>query len=213
MKNEIKFLDGFKRFKKKYILYKEHLYNSMKDSQSVKTMIVACCDSRVDPAILMDCELGDLFIVRNIANLIPPPCDDEVHLHHSISAALEFAVNYLEVERIIIMGHADCGGIKALWYDGYEAQSRSINDWVSIAQLAKRKIQRILPSSALTKIKIQACEQQAILISIDNLLMFPYIHQRVESGLLSLHGWYFDIKLGELLGYNFNKERFEIIAD
>jgi carbonic anhydrase len=200
MASNDKLLEGFQRFKKQYFGGDNKLYNSMKDGQPAKTLMIACCDSRVDPAILMDCDPGDLFTVRNIANLVPP-CEDDGQ-HHGTSAALEFAVNSLEVENIIVMGHANCGGIQALWQDDGSKQTQFINTWASIAKQAKERVKMELPASVSEREKLKMCEQQAILVSLENLLTFSCIKERVESGLLSLHGWYFDMPAGELLIYN-----------
>ena len=210
MASKDKFVEGFKRFKKQYFVDDSNLYDSMKNGQPAKTMMVACCDARVDPAILTDGNPGDLFTVRNVANLIPP-CETGRDFHGT-SAALEFAVNILKVENIIIMGHASCEGIKALWHGYGAVQSRFMDDWVSIAQPAKEKIQKTFTSEP-AKIQIKACEQQAILVSLGNLLLFPCIRRGVENGSLSLHGWYFDISVGELLSYNSSSAQFEIVTN
>ena len=210
MASKDKLLAGFRRFKKQYFGDDSHLYDSMKNGQPAKTLMVACCDSRVDPAILTDCDPGDLFIIRNVANLVPP-CEDDGH-YHGTSAALEFAVKNLEVENIIVMGHANCGGIKALWHDDGSSQSQFINSWVSIAQRAKDKVLQALPTASY-ETQIKTCEQQAILVSLENLLTFSCIRERVEEGTLSLHGWYFDISAGALLSYKPSSAEFEVVAD
>ena len=203
-----KLLDGFKRFQKVYFGDDKRLYESMKDGQPAKTLMIACCDSRVDPAILTDCDPGDLFIVRNVANLVPP-CEDDGH-HHGTSAALEFAVNNLQVENIIIMGHANCGGIKALWEDDGEQNSKFIHSWVSIADSAKQWVKDKLTSSE-PEVQIKACEQRAILQSLANLMTFSCVRTGVEERNLSLHGWYFDITEGELLCFNSQTGAFEVL--
>lgn len=207
-----KLLDGFKRFQAQYFGDDSRLYASMKDGQPAKTLMVACCDSRVDPAILTDCNPGDLFIVRNVANLIPP-CEQGGD-YHGTSAALEFAVNNLEVENIIIMGHAGCGGIKALWEsDGDDsAKSKFIHPWVSIANPAKIWVRNALPKAS-SDVQIKACEQRAILESLANLMTFSCIRERVEQGVLSLHGWYFDIPAGDLLCFNPQTDMFEVVTN
>ena len=210
MASTTKLLEGFQRFKQQYFGDDSRLYASLKNGQLAKTLMVACCDSRVDPAILTDCDPGDLFTVRNVANLVPPSEHDGQH--HGTSAALEFAVNNLEVDNIVIMGHANCGGIKALWeYDG-ENQTQFIHPWVSIAQPAKDWVKNKLSHSS-TEVQIKACEQRAILESLANLMTFSCIRQRVEQGNLSIHGWYFDISAGELLGFNSSTGAFEVITN
>mgnify|MGYP000234660757 CR=1 FL=1 len=208
MASIVKLLDGFKRFQHQYFGHDSRLYESMKTGQPAKTLMIACCDSRVDPAILTDCDPGDLFTIRNVANLVPP-CENDGH-YHGTSAAMEFAVNHLEVENIIVMGHASCGGIKALWEDDGSGQSQFIHSWVSIAASAKKWVQDKHADSP-PAVQIKACEQRALLESLANLMTFTCIRERVEAGDLSLHGWYFDISEGELLGFNPQTGAFETL--
>ncbi len=209
MANTDKLLAGFNRFKAHYFGQNSELYASMKQGQPAKTLMIACCDSRVDPAILTDCDPGDLFTVRNVANLIPP-CEDD-GFHHGTSSALEFAVLNLQVENIIIMGHSSCGGIKALWESDEMYQTHFIHSWVSIADSAKSWVKSKLVH-ATTEEQIKACEQRAILESLANLMTFPFVKQQVEAGRLSLHGWYFDINAGDMLGYNRQTGAFESLT-
>lgn len=201
-----KLLEGFQRFKSTYFGDDKKLYASMKTGQPAKILMVACCDSRVDPAILTDCDPGDLFTVRNVANLIPP-CENDNN-HHGTSSALEFAVNALNVESIIIMGHANCGGIKALWESEGEGDSQFIHRWMSIAQTAKNWVKEHHQHDSASE-QVKACEQRAVLVSLKNLLTFKCIKERVENGTLRLHGWYFDLDAGELLCYNPQTDNFE----
>ncbi|RLA02118.1 MAG: carbonic anhydrase [Gammaproteobacteria bacterium] len=210
MASKEKLIDGFQRFKQHYFGNDGRLYASLKNGQPAKTLMVACCDSRVDPAILTDCDPGDLFTIRNVANLVPP-CEHD-NSHHGTSAALEFAVNNLEVENIIIMGHGNCGGIKALWEGVDNSQTQFIHSWVSMAQPAKDWVKHTL-STASEEEQIKACEQRAVLESLANLMTFAWIRQRVEQGTLSLYGWYFDIVAGELLCFNHTTGAFEIVVD
>ncbi|MCL4143568.1 UNVERIFIED_CONTAM: hypothetical protein GTU68_013186 [Idotea baltica] len=156
-------IGGFKRFQQQYFGDDKRLYESMKDGQPAKILMIACCDSRVDPAILTDCNPGDLFIVRNVANLVPP-CEQAGH-YHGTSAALEYAVNELKVENIIVMGHANCGGIKALWNDDDSTTSQFIKPWVSIAQSAKEDVAEMHADQDVAG-QLAACEQAALLVSL-----------------------------------------------
>lgn len=199
-------IEGFQRFKQRYFGDDQGLYDSMKTGQPAKTLMIACCDSRVDPAILTDCDPGDLFTVRNVANLVPP-CENDQH-HHGTSSAIEFAVKGLGVENIIVMGHANCGGIKGLWESDNLNDSQFIHRWVSIAQEAKDWV-KDNHSQDSGAAQLKACEQRAVLVSLQNLLGFDFVRERVESGKLSLHGWYFDLTAGELLNYNPASDQFE----
>ncbi|MCX4189997.1 carbonic anhydrase [Methylophaga sp. OBS3] len=203
-------IEGFERFKARYFGDDQGLYDSMKTGQPAKTLMVACCDSRVDPAILTDCDPGDLFTVRNVANLVPP-CENDQH-HHGTSSAIEFAVKGLGVENIIVMGHANCGGIKGLWESEDLNDSQFIHRWVSIAQEAKEWVKSNHADQS-DAVQLKACEQRAVLVSLQNLLGFDFVKERVESGSITLHGWYFDLTAGELLSYNPTTDKFENTLD
>lgn len=206
MAHTYKLLEGFQRFKNNYFGDDNKLYASMKEGQPTKILMVACCDSRVDPAILTDCDPGDIFTVRNVANLVPP-CEEDQH-YHGTSSAIEFAVKGLGVESIVVMGHANCGGIKGLWESENLDDSQFIHRWVSIAQEAKEwvKVNHAEDSHAA---QLKACEQRSILVSLKNLMGFDFVRERVEKGSVKIHGWYFDLAAGELLCYNADKDRFE----
>ena len=201
------FISGFKRFQDNWLGSDQTLFDSLRKGQSPKAMLIGCSDSRVDPAILTDCAPGDLFIVRNVANLVPP-CEPDAG-HHGVSAALEYAVCHLGVEHIIVMGHSQCGGIKGL-LDGICdcSEDSFIGSWVGIAEAAKQQVLAELPSKP-AEVQGYACEKAAILLSLDNLMTFPWIKQRVEEGHLALHGWYFDLQAGTLAGYSPDSGSFE----
>lgn len=206
MANTHTLLEGFKRFKQTYFGDNKQLYASMKEGQPAKTLMVACCDSRVDPAILTDCDPGDIFTIRNVANLVPP-CEEDQH-HHGTSSAIEYAVKALQVESIIVMGHANCGGIKGLWESEDLDDSQFIHRWVSIAQEAKEWV-KVNHADDTHVVQLKACEQRSILVSLQNLMGFDFVRERVENCSLKLHGWYFDLAAGELLCYNPGSDKFE----
>lgn len=197
-----RFIGGFRRFQHKYFGEHSALFDQLKRKQNPKTLLIGCSDSRVDPALLTDCDPGDLFIVRNVANLVPPFENDLST--HGVSAAIEFAVCYLEVRQIIVLGHSGCGGIGALM-EGREPKSEAdfVGRWMQIAEPARRQVLDELANKSLPE-QIRACEIASIIVSMDNLMTFPFISERVDSGKLALIGWYFDIQKGEL--YDFDQE-------
>lgn len=199
MKDLERFITGFRSFRKDYFGPESTHFESLKQGQKPKTMIIGCSDSRVDPAILTNCAPGDIFTVRNVANLVPPY--EERGGLHGVSAALEFAVCHLGVEHIIVLGHSQCGGIKALMAGTCGCKGGGfISNWMSIATPAREKVLAELPGKD-AKLQQRAAEQAAILLSLENLHSFPWIDQRVTDGTLSLHGWYFDLNAGKLLEY------------
>ena len=195
------FLAGFERFQEKYFVGDDSVFSRLRKGQNPRALVISCCDSRADPGMLMGAGPGDIFVVRNVANLVPPYRDGAVM--PGIRADIEFAVKGLNVEHIIILGHSGCGGIRALM-DG-EGISQNhyefIGAWVSIAKAARERVMRELGGEA-DAVQVRACGEFAISLSLDNLLSFPWIRERVEAGTMALHGWYFDIDAGELLGYS-----------
>ena len=192
MKDIKKFIAGFRRFQEKYFNEDLDLFEKLRHGQNPKALIVACADSRVDPTLLMGTEPGDVFVVRNVANLVPPYEPDGSFA--SVPAALEFGVLSLAVEHIIVLGHAQCGGIHALM-QGTSPGSEFIGKWVGIAQPARERVLAELPAKP-PALQARACEQAAILVSLENLMTYPWIAQRVALGEIHLHGWYFDIAHG-----------------
>lgn len=186
---------GFKSFRETYYEERPDFYRSMiEKGQSPEVMVIACSDSRVNPSIIAKAEPGELFIVRNVANLVPPYEPDSGY--HGTSAAIEYAVRDLGIEHIIVLGHSHCGGIRCLCEDHTHDNDREfIDGWMSIVDAAR--------SDELDgEAQLRHVEREAVKVSLGNLLSFPWVKSRVEDGQLNLHGWWFDLKEGELLGYD-----------
>lgn len=203
-------VEGFQRFREQHFERNDSLYQQLvKEGQTPKTLVVACCDSRVDPALVLDCAPGDLFVVRNVANLVPP--SESRAGHHGTTAAIEYAIRILAVEHIIVLGHAHCGGINTLVKTGGVNNPDSyMADWMCLAESARASVMADMPD-ATPEQQMRACEQRAILVSLENLMTFSWVRERVASGALTLHGWYFDIEHGRLLHFNAATNRFEIL--
>ncbi len=201
---------GFHRFREQHFAHDDALYRQLvQEGQAPKILVVGCCDSRVDPALVLDCAPGDLFVIRNVANLVPPD-ENRIGGRHGTSAALEYGVKTLGVEHVIVLGHAHCGGIRALMSGSgiADGQESFINSWMRLAEQARSKVLQEMPQASNEELE-RACEQQAILSSLDNLMTFSWIRERVEQGTLRLHGWYFDIEHGQLMRYDASSQRFE----
>lgn len=205
-----KLVRGFQRFREQHFERNDNFYQQLvKGGQTPKTLVVACCDSRVDPALVLDCEPGDLFVIRNVANLVPPA--EGRAGHHGTTAAIEYGVRTLGVQHIIVFGHARCGGINTLVRTGGSNQPTSfIDDWMGLAESARVSVMHEMPDATLEE-QAQACEQRAILVSLGNLMTFAWVRERVEAGSLTLHGWYFDIEHGQLLRFNPESRHFEAL--
>src|ERR1700733_1757799 len=131
-----KIIEGYQQFRKKYALGDKAIMESLSDQgQQPKMMVVACCDSRVDPALILQCDPGDLFVVRNVANIVPPYEKDEAH--HGTSAALEFGIRSLGIQHLVLLGHSQCGGIEALLDHSRGIKDNDfISSWVSLIKTA-----------------------------------------------------------------------------
>jgi len=183
---------GYRRFRETYWSQNKSVFQALAAGQAPRAMVITCADSRVDPQLIFDAKPGEIFCVRNVANLVPPYAPDSDH--HGTSAALEFAVRSLKVEHIIVLGHAQCGGIQALLKGG--EQGDFIGRWMEIAAPARERALAAVAHSPETVTHI--CERESIRITIDNIMTFPWVAERVDAGLLQLHGWHFDIEQGEL---------------
>jgi carbonic anhydrase len=164
--------------------------------QTPETMIISCCDSRAAPELVFNAAPGELFVVRNVANLVPPYAPD--NNFHSTSAALEFAVQSLKVKNIVVMGHGRCGGIRAALDPSAEPLSPGdfIGKWMSLVSPAANEVSsnRLMTESE----RQTALERISVRFSIGNLLTFPYVKSAHDDGKLTLHGAWFDISSGEL---------------
>jgi len=188
-----KFFAGYRAFREDYFQKnRDMIVALMTRRQSPTAMMIACSDSRIDPSLKFGADPGDMFIVRNVANLVPPYEPDGAY--HGTSAALEFAVQVLEIPNIIVMGHARCGGIDALVRHQEVSATDFVSSWMKIAQPALAQATNV----GSPEERQRACEQEAVKVSLDNLLTFPWIKARVDKGKLTLHGWYFDLETATL---------------
>lgn len=203
-------IEGFRRFRKEHYTEEESPFTRLvREGQSPKVLLIACSDSRVDPAITLGSEAGDLFVIRNVANLVPP-CEHD-SAQHGASAALEYAVRNLEVEHIVVKGHAHCGGIRALIDDPEAMRPDSdsfIKRWMSLAAPAYWRARERHPD-ADDDLLAKECEKDSVLLSLRNLETFPWVKERMDAGKLKLHGWYFDLVEGELSTYDPETKRFQ----
>jgi carbonic anhydrase len=196
-----KLIQGFGRFHSKYFLEKNKLYETLvHKGQSPEVLMIACSDSRNDPALVTECEPGDIFVVRNVAAIVPPYSPDDKY--HGTSAAIEFAVKGLKVKDIVVMGHALCGGVNALLTETHKDKFEFLGNWIEIGNAAKHAVEAGL-ANAPKEIQQRALEQAVILTSLNNLMTFPWIRDGVAAGKITLHGWYFDLEKGKMLSLDF----------
>lgn len=181
---------GYHRFRELTWPRQRERFATLAEGQSPKTLVIACSDSRADPAMIFDAAPGELFVVRNVAGLAPPYQPDGGR--HGVSAALEFGVRVLGVERIVVLGHARCGGVAALVHGAPPEAQDFIPPWVEIARPALSFVE---PDGDPD---LDACEKAVVRVSIENLRGFPWIAEAEAAGRLRLIGARFDIASGEL---------------
>ncbi len=189
---------GFTRFHRTYFQDNKTLFERLaREGQQPHTLMIACSDSRADPLLITDSKPGDLFVIRNVANLVPP-CERD-GAFHGTSAAIEFAVCNLKVRNIIVMGHTSCGGIRALVENGGDGITEGgfIGPWVSQLRKARDRVVARLPEASTEQLQ-RECERAGVILSLENLMTFPFVNERVTSGDLRLFGWLFDIESGVL---------------
>jgi carbonic anhydrase len=183
------FLDG--RLSTEQTRYRE----LAEHGQSPEVMVVGCCDSRVSPEVIFDARPGELFVMRNVGNLIPPY--ETGGSYHGVSAALEFAVGVLRVKHIVVLGHAQCGGVRAFVEDNEPVSPGDfIGRWMSLITPAAERIGPRGESSLAEY--VTRLEQASIAHSLDNLLTFPRLRKLIERGDVTLHGAYFGVATGRL---------------
>lgn len=180
-------MQGYELFRKKYASGDHSVMQYLSDyGQRPEIMVISCCDSRVDPALILQCDPGVLFVVRNVANIVPPYEKDEAH--HGTSAALEFGIRGLGIKHLILLGHSQCGGIQALVNNTDD--NDFISNWVSLIK-KPRNID-----------DADECAKYALTDSYQNCLTFPWIEEKVRQKALAIHLWYFDIKQGQIYAYS-----------
>lgn len=213
MRDVTRLVEGYRKFRAERFLPQRQVFETLaRHGQRPRTMVIGCCDSRVDPTAVFNAGLGELFILRNVANLVPPyePHGD----FHGTSAAIDFAVSDLGVEDIVILGHAGCGGIKAYLdgiYDPDKGGGVFIQKWMSLLNAARGTVIANNPDQSLA-VQQRELEQAGVISSLGNLMSFSFIAERIASGTLAIHGAYFDIASGDLQIYDRRARRFESLA-
>ncbi len=192
-------LDGYRRFRQTGWSRERERWSRLAEGQSPKVMVIACSDSRVDPTQIFDAGPGEMFVVRNVANLVPP-CETKGSGRHGVSAALEFAVTQLEVEEIIVLGHGFCGGCAAALTGQFDeaghGEGHFIANWIDLLRGARESVRANHPEGG--EAALHAMELESVRVSLANLRTFGWIAEREVAGRLKLHGAYFAIADGVL---------------
>ena len=205
-----KILKGVRKFQEEY--YKEHedMYSELADKQSPEVLVFSCSDSRVDPNIITQSKPGELFVVKNVGNIIPA-CNP--HGKKSCTAAaIEFCLLMLKITDIVVCGHSDCGAMKALYKDSSELDAApNLKDWLESAKPAKEMLDR-LNSETSYKASLAITSKEHVIFQMENLKTYSLVAKGISEQRLTLHGWYYDIGTGEVHVYNTETNEFRKIS-
>jgi carbonic anhydrase len=205
MKSVDDMIAGYRRFRGSVYSEQAQLYRQLGEGQDPDIMLIGCADSRADPSDIFDAAPGQMFVVRNVANLVPPYQPNGGL--HGVSAAVEYAVNILKVKIIVVMGHGGCGGIAAsLTRNDSPLIGEFVAPWVRLLDEARERVLERQPDNLQYSLELEGIET-----SIANLMSFPFVREKVEAGTLGLHGAWFAIRHGELHWRNARTGRFEVV--
>ena len=202
--------EGYSTFLNEYFKKNSDLFSQLSKSQTPHTMMITCSDSRINPSLLLNAQPGELFIARNIGNVVPAyqPAKG------STQAAIEYAVNALNIPKIIVLGHSNCGACAHMYHEHKEGDPAlpHVEAW----------LQHIVPAKSAAMLEVHAddgknifelTEKHNVIVSLQRLMEYPYIQSRLLKDEISLEGWWFDIGTGKVEAYNFSTRHFESVVE
>jgi carbonic anhydrase len=206
-----KYAQGNQTFKTYFKKNKEALLKLVRDGQSPKALFIGCSDSRVIPDLIVQANPGDLFVVRNVGNFVPPYKPDEDF--HATASAIEYAVSVLNVEDIIICGHTYCGACEHLFNEIQDNSLVHTKTWLKLGESAKTSAILSLGADAPKEDLLRLTEKLSVIKQIENILTYPKVKEKFEKSNLSIHGWYYHIETGKIEYYNAESYEFLPLND
>ena len=204
-----KLLKGIHTFQESYFKKEEDFFKRLSNKQAPEVLFITCSDSRIDPNLVTQSKPGEIFIVRNVGNIIPPY--DAIKDKNSVAAAIEFAVLSLKVKDIIVCGHSNCGAMEALYKDERELTNMPhLKDWLKLAAPVKDivlKYYSMIQSEARQRIT----EEENVLCQLHNIQTYPFVQEALNAGVLHLHGWDYNIETGKIYAYDTDADMFKEI--
>jgi carbonic anhydrase len=212
MKDISELIEGHKDFKESYFCHNTDSFKELVEKgQSPKFLFIGCSDSRVIPTMITGAKEGDLFVVRNVGNFVPPynPNND----FHGTATGIEYAVCHLKVENIIVCGHSYCGACASIWSQHDEKKTPHIKKWIQLAAKTKEAVQHQLKMKNIVdnEQKLRITERVSIVHQLENILTYPYVKDALDSGQIKLHGWYYRMEDGVIENYDFDTKSFKEI--
>ena len=206
-----KLFQGIFEFQQEDFEQHRELFQDLGSKQDPHTLFIGCSDSRVVPNMITRTAPGELFTIRNIANIVPPYRKTEEYV--ATTAAIEYAINVLKVEAIVVCGHSNCGGCNALFYDDKKLDSiPHVKKWLELASDIKEKVNAAVPANDMQAREWMA-EQLNVVLQLEHLLTYPGVKEGLKAGTLSILGWHYIIETGEIYNYNFDKRKFELLRE
>jgi carbonic anhydrase len=205
-----KLFKGVAKFREDDFEAHKELFESLGRTQEPHTLFIGCADSRVVPDLITRTMPGELFTVRNVANIVPPYSNTEEYA--GTTSSIEYAVQALEVENIVVCGHSNCGGCAAMNQSDEElAHLPNVRRWLEISKEVRARVERQMGTGSAKK-REWLTEQINILVQMRNLLTYPYVRERYQQGRLKIYGWYYIIETGEIFNFNDQTETFELVT-
>jgi len=202
---------GNKLFRKyHYLDYEEDIHESIKNGQKPQTLFISCCDSRITPDLILGSKPGELFVLRNIGNFVPPFCENGYF--HGTASAIEYALSVLKVKNIIVCGHSHCGACKSLHEEiPASHEYMNIKKWLQLGLKAK---EITLKNTYKTKEELyRATEKNSLVSQLDNLLSYSIVQEQIKTSQLQIHGWYYHLKDGSIEYYDKKAKQFKDILE
>jgi len=204
--------DGYKKFKKEYFKDNKKLFDELAEGQSPHTMIITCSDSRVSPVKILSATPGELFIARNIGNIVPPYEETK----GATQSAIEYAINALKIPNLVVLGHSSCGACTHLYHEKNEDEKHvelsHVDEWLTLAYPAKYDAMLECLNNP-DKNRAEITEKNNIQLSIQRLMTYPYIVEALENKTLEIHGWWYHIATGDLETYDYETKSFKKINE
>lgn len=202
---------GIHKFQESYFKKEEAFFQRLSKEQKPDVLFITCADSRVDPNLVTQSKPGELFIVRNVGNIIPPY--DAIKDKNSVAAAIEFAVLNLKVQDIIVCGHSNCGAMQMLYEDEQILRRMPhVNEWLELSASVRDFVLKYY-GNASEEIRQRVTEEENILFQLHNIQTYPFVKQALDEKTLYLHGWYYNIGTGSIYFYNTSEDVFGLICE
>ena len=206
-----KLLQGIFEFQQEEFEKHRELFQDLGNKQEPHSLFIGCSDARVVPNLITKTAPGELFTIRNIANIVPPYRKTEEYV--ATTAAIEYAINVLNVETIVVCGHSNCGGCNALFHDERKLDKiPHVKKWLELAYDIKDKVNAVVPANDFQAREWMA-EQLNVVLQMEHLLTYPGVKEGLDAGTLTIMGWHYIIETGEIYNYNFDKRKFELLRE